>query len=108
MKISTASSGAKLTVKKTIAHEKAKSAFSGSLTLDSRGASINPGQLTLDSRGASINPGQLTLDSRGASINPGQLTLDSRGASINPGQFLFSQQAGQSACAFVLWINLIR
>jgi hypothetical protein len=36
-------------VKKTIAQEKAKSAFSGSLTLDSRGASINPGQLTLDS-----------------------------------------------------------
>jgi hypothetical protein len=47
-------------VKKTIAKEKAKSAFSGSLT------------------------------------------LDSRGASINPGQFLFSQQADQGACAFVL------
>jgi hypothetical protein len=31
-------------VKKTIAEEKAKSAFSGSLTLDSRGASMNRGQ----------------------------------------------------------------
>jgi hypothetical protein len=31
-------------VKKTIAKERAKSAFSGSLTLDSRGASFNPGQ----------------------------------------------------------------